>query len=301
MKQRVAWASAWLPQFLALAIVLGCVPGARAQPALAPDPAWGERIVFIKNNRLFPVSLETTLFIPPGDGPHPVAVVNHGKSTGNNRLQPRYRPLPAAREFLRRGWAVVVPMRQGFSESGGSAVGEGCNIAGNGQAQADDVSAVVAWVAQQPWADASRMVMLGQSHGGLTTMAYAQEPHPGIKLFVNFAGGLRYTAGGCPWEKELELAFGRYGAKTRVPSLWFYGENDSFFPPAVIQPAFAAYVRAGAPAQMVAFGPFETDAHAMFGRYAGLPIWWDKVAAMLSAMGLPVEVLHPQIGRRAAP
>jgi dienelactone hydrolase len=228
-----------------------------------------------------------------------VAVINHGKDSGNNRMQPRARYLPAVREFLQRGWAVVVPMRQGFSHSGGSAVGEGCNIAANGQAQAEDVRAVVAWLEKQPWADAQRMVMLGQSHGGLTTLAYAQDPHPGFRVFVNFAGGLRYSAGGCPWETELAAAFGRYGARTRVPSLWFYGENDSFFPPAVIGPAHEAYVRAGGPAELVALGPFGLDAHGLFGSYTGLPLWWERVAARLAAAGLPTQVLHPQFSRRA--
>ena len=163
----------------------------------------GESIVFIKNNRLFPVDLETTIFRPEGAGPFPVVVINHGKDTGNNRLQPRARYAAAAREFLQRGYVVVVPMRQGFSKSGGAAVGEGCNIAGNGEAQTDDVRAVVSWLEKQPWADTQRMVMLGQSHGGLTTLAYAQEPHPGFKLFVNFAGGLKWASGGCPWEQAL--------------------------------------------------------------------------------------------------
>lgn len=277
----------------ATAVALALVPAARAQLA-PPDAALGESIVMIKNNRLIPVDLETTLFKPPGDGPFPVVFIHHGKESGNNRLQPRARFLVATREFLQRGYVVVLPMRQGFSKSGGSVVGEGCNIGGSGDAQADDVRAVVAWVAQQPWADASRMVMMGQSHGGLTTLAYAQQPHPGFKLFVNFAGGLRWSTPDCLWQHALIDAFGRYGAKTRVPSLWFYGANDSYFPPAVIQPAFEAYVKAGGPAELVAYGPFEGDAHAMFGRSSGLPIWWPRVQEKLAAAGLPTAVVYPQ-------
>ena len=58
----------------------------------------------------------------------------------------------AVREFLQRGCAVAVPMRQGFSNSGGHAVSERCNIACNGEVQADDIRAVVAWLATR-WAD----------------------------------------------------------------------------------------------------------------------------------------------------
>jgi dienelactone hydrolase len=239
------------------------------------------------------VDLETTIFRPAGPGPFPVAVINHGKASGPNRLQARYRPLPAVREFLKRGYAVVVPMRQGFSNSGGMAVGEGCNIAANGSAQAEDVRAVVAWIEGQAWADAQHMVMLGQSHGGLTTLAYARDPHPGFRLFVNFAGGLKYDSDRCEWQQALKSAYAAYGAKTKVPTLWFYGANDSFFPPEVISPAHAAYVGAGGPAEMVAYEAFEGDAHGMFASPRGLRIWWPPVQARLVALGLPTAVTYP--------
>ena len=266
---------------IGLAVAWGAPAWGQAIPT---QPELGESIVLIKNNKLFAVALETTVFKPEGAGPFPVAVINHGKSAGDNHFQPRYRPLPAVRSFLQRGFAVVVPMRQGFSRSGGKVVGDGCNIGANGEAQAEDVRAVVSWLETQAWADTQNMVMMGQSHGGLTTLAYAQAPHAGFKLFVNFAGGLRVTSQ-CQWEKALADAFGRYGAKTRVPSLWFYGENDSYFPPAVIQPAHRAYVDSGGAAELVAYGPFESDAHGMFGNTKGLPIWWKRVEEKLASAG----------------
>jgi dienelactone hydrolase len=256
----------------------------------------GESVVFIKNDRMFAVELETTVFRPQGTGPFPIVVINHGKASGNNRMQPRARYLPAVREFLQRGYAVVLPMRQGFSKSGGTAVGEGCNIEGNGEAQADEVRPVVAWIQKQSWANANRMVMMGQSHGGLTTLAYAQNPHPGFRLFVNFAGGLKFTLN-CHWTLALKDAYASYGAKTRVPSLWFYGENDSYFPPEVIGPAYEAYRAAGGKAELVAFGVFGKDAHGMFDSYDGLPIWWPKVEERLMALGLPTDIIHPQYAR----
>jgi dienelactone hydrolase len=175
-------------------------------------------------------------------------------------------------------------------------VGDGCNIEGNGQAQAEDVVAIVRWLGTQPWADTTRMMMMGQSHGGLTTMAYSQAPDPGFKLFVNFAGGLKYPTG-CQWELALRDAFGSYGRKSKIPSIWFYGENDSYFPPPVIAPAFKAFVDAGGNGEMVAYGPFGVDAHAMFGSVDGLDVWLDKVLLKMKAAGLPVDVVLPQYGR----
>lgn len=284
-----------VPAFLVAQLLSLLAAGTQAQE-VAVAPELGESVVFIKNDRLFAVELETTVFRPPGDGPFPVVVINHGKETGNNRLQPRARYLPATREFLQRGYAVVLPMRQGFSKSGGSVVGDNCNIAASGESQADEVRPVVAWIEKQAWADAKRMVMMGQSHGGLTTLAYAQNAHPGFRLFVNFAGGLKFTDS-CHWELAIKDAFSRYGAHTHVPSLWFYGENDSYFPPAVITPALEAYRAAGGKAEMVAFGPFGKDAHGMFSSYDGVPIWWPKVQSKLDALGMSTAIVHPQFAR----
>jgi dienelactone hydrolase len=278
------------------ALLPAVVACAGAQAAEVPLNAMlGERIEFAKNDKLFPVRLQITVFQPEGAGPFPVVVLNHGKNGGNAHLQDRNRAVHATREFLKRGYAVVAPMRQGFAQSGGAAVGEGCNIAGNGDAQAEDVRSVVRWLDTQPWADTGRMLMIGQSHGGLATMAYAQDPQPGFKLFVNFAGGLRYTTG-CQWEFALRDAMGRYGKSSRAPSLWFYGENDSLFPPNVAKPAFQAFLDAGGNGEMVAYGPFGVDAHAMFGSADGLDIWLDTVLAKMSESGLPVEIVAPQYG-----
>jgi dienelactone hydrolase len=284
----------WSKLFLLLALIFPLYCFAQGTPQVPIDTRLNETITFVKNDRLFAVNLEVTLFKPDGDGPFPVVVINHGKEASNNRLQPRSRYANVVREFLRLGYVIVIPMRQGFSNSGGAAVGEGCNIAGNGEAQADDIIAVTRWIKSQPWADSKRMMMMGQSHGGLTTLAYAQNPDEGYKVFVNFAGGLMWTSGGCQWQENLRRAFGSFGAKTKASSLWFYGENDSLFPPSVIKPAHEAYTNAGGKAELVAYGPFGIDAHGMFGTIDGMSIWKDKVFAAMQANGLPITVVFPQ-------
>ena len=86
------------------------------------NQALWEEVVMVKKPGLFSIELETTLFRPQGDGPFRLALINHGKSPGESRFQGRARFLVAARELVQRGYAVVVPMRQGFSKSGGSYV-----------------------------------------------------------------------------------------------------------------------------------------------------------------------------------
>ncbi|MFN9940441.1 MAG: dienelactone hydrolase, partial [bacterium] len=138
--------------------------------------------------------------------------------------------------------------------------------------------------------DVSRNVVMGGSHGGLTTMAYGLNPHPGTKLLVNFAGGLKHER--CSsWENILVRSIGAYGGKSRLPSLWFYGSNDSYFQPFVYQGAFEGYVKAGGKAELVDFGVFDKDAHGMFDSPSGLSIWLQKVLAAMQAQGMPVKVL----------
>ena len=278
-----------LRRHLAAALALWCV----ALPGLAQDldARLGEQVQMVPAGGFTEPELEVTVYRPPGAGPFPVLVVNHGRASGNAKLQPRYRPSLAAREFVQRGWAVVVPMRQGFSQSGGSEISAGCNVHSNGLQQARSVRRTLDWVAQQPWADVSRNVVLGQSHGGLTTLAYGTDPHPGTRLLVNFAGGLRQET--CTsWQHSLIRAIGDYGAASKLPSLWFYGDNDSYFPPFVWRGAHERYTQAGGRADLVAFGNFGSDAHGLFGSRAGLPIWLPRLLAALDAAGLPTQVVQ---------
>lgn len=255
------------------------------------DASLGEQVFMVPAGGLREPELEVTVFMPPGPGPFPVIVINHGRAPGNPKFQARYRPLLAVREFIQRGYAVMAPMRQGFSNSGGAEINGGCNVYSNGIEQARSVRRALDWAALQPWADVSRSVVMGQSHGGLTTLAYGTEPSPGTRLLVNFAGGLRQE--NCTsWDHVLMRAIGAYAAATRLPSLWFYGDNDSYFQPFVWRGAHERYVQAGGRAELVAFGTFGSDAHRMFGSRAGLPIWLPRVLEAMAAAGLPTEVVH---------
>jgi len=261
---------------------------APSTPASAPSLAADlrEEIVMVKKPGVFGAELETTLFRPPGDGPFPLIVVNHGKASGNPRFQARSRYLVAARHLVRRGYAVVVPMRQGFSKSGGSYIGGGCNIDSNGRVQAEDVVAVLAFCAARPDIDARRTVVFGQSHGGLTTLAVGALGLPNIVGLVNFAGGLRQES--CNgWERSLADAVASYARTTIAPTLWFYGDNDSYFTPETWQRMHAHYVAAGGRARLVAFGSFGTDAHELFSSPSGAQVWLPEVGALFTELGLP--------------
>lgn len=237
------------------------------------------------------VMLETTVFRPPGTGPFPLIVINHGKDPGRPNLQPRDRFYHMASVFVKRGYAVMVPMRQGFSKSGGRYRDRGCDMTANGYTQAEDIRSTLDYARAQPWIDGERMIVAGQSYGGLAAIALGTEALPGVRGLINFAGGLRDDSDRCAWRSQLVSAFAEYGARSRVPSLWMYGQNDSLFGPELAGRMHAAYVGAGGRGRLVEFAAFKRDAHGILASRDGEKVWLQDTEQFLREIGMPTDVV----------
>lgn len=286
-------AKKWTAVLGVFALAAAFFTSASSAQAAVLDTALNEQVVMMPAMSAGkPVELETTIFKPPGNGPFPLVIMNHGKALGNPRSQNRDRFLVISREFVKRGYAVAVPMRSGFSKSTGDYVDPGCNMTAHGQLQADDLQGALEYLRMQAWVDPERIIVAGQSYGGLTALAFGTRQFPGVKGLINFAGGLKMHGGSCQWEASLEQAFASYGSKTPLPSLWFYGENDHHFGPALATRLHHAYVRAGGAARLVAYGPFKKDAHGMSGSRDGVKIWWPETERFLQSLGMPTETVY---------
>ena len=251
------------------------------------DPRLNEQVIHI------PLpgekKLVATVFKPDGKGPFPIVVINHGKSLGDPKKQARFRPIPAAMVFVSRGYAVIAPMREGFGESDGKFSLGHCSTLKDGYIQAQSIKHTLDFVRKQAWADPQRILLAGQSHGGLTAVAFlaAYPNDPGVKGALNFSGGLRARA--CAWQQEMEEAFADYGKKAKRPSLWFYAENDSFFSQELVQATYRAYTSSGGQATLVEPGPFKKDGHQLFGDPQGISIWWPPTMRFLETIDLPTK------------
>lgn len=273
-------------------VLVGLLVMSFTVPAQTLSDIMREQVVMVKKGEgISSAELETTLYRPPGPGPFPVIVINHGKAPGDPRFQSRAKYEVAAREFLQRNYMVAIPMRQGFSKSSGLYVGGGCNVESNGRVQAEDVLTILNYLKTLPDADMTRVLIVGQSHGGLTTMAFGTLNHPGVRGLINFAGGLRQESCAA-WEFTLIRALGAYGKETRLPSLWFYGDNDSYWQPWLYRDMHQNYVNAGGQVRLVAFGRFGTDAHGLFSSRSGPPIWLPEVEKFLIELELPYQKIH---------
>src|SRR5205085_887215 len=110
----------------ALIVGLALLPGLAIEQELQLDYRINEHIVLVPAGRDHQARLETTVFQPNGPGPFPLIIINHGKDPGHPNLQPRDRFYHMAHAFVARGYAVMVPMRQGFANSTGKYHDQGC-------------------------------------------------------------------------------------------------------------------------------------------------------------------------------
>jgi dienelactone hydrolase len=276
----------------AVIAVIAMAPAISQEQVVQLDYRINERVMLVPAGANHQARLETTVFKPNGSGPFPLIIINHGKDAGRPSKQARDRFYHMATAFVKRGYAVMVPMRQGFAASTGRYVDHGCDMRANGYTQADDVRDTLAFAQSQPWIDAEHVVIAGQSYGGLATMALGTEDLPGVRGLINFAGGLRDDSNGCDWRGALETAFADYGAKNRIPSLWMYGENDSLFGPDLAERLHTAFESAGGKAKLVEFPAFKRDAHGMLASRDGEKVWLADTERFLKQIGMPTAKLY---------
>lgn len=258
-----------------------------------------EQVLMIPVDKTFygsEIKLETTLFKPDGNGPFPLLVINHGKDSGFGSSALRERMIWLSREFLKRGYAVALPMQRGFSKSDGLPPQLICNYLPVVEQAGEDIKAVVNYLTAQPFIRADQVIVAGQSFGGLNTIAFAQNAPAGVKLILNFAGGLRFeNSAACNSEELLIGTFGELAKGKPAPSLWFYGKNDGLFPPALVRDIYKKYSANHQQAELMAYGDFHQDAHGMFGSPEGFnTIWWPVVEKRLKSLSMPTAVIHLQ-------
>ena len=238
-------------------------------------------------------TLRTRVLRPAGPGPFPLAIVSHGSPPDASQRPEMEIPTfaPASTWLLRRGYMVALPLRRGYGETGGPWV-ENYGTCSNpdyyraGLTSADDIQAAIGFFRARPEVQRNRILLMGTSAGGWGSLAAASRDPAGVFAVINFAGGRgggQPKVGNCTPGRLIEAA-ARYGATTRIPSLWLYAENDSFFGPELSRKMFDAYVRAGAKAEYVALPAFGSDGHRLFGALDGRALWQPLVEKFLAAL-----------------
>jgi dienelactone hydrolase len=245
--------------------------------------------------------LEAMELRPRLAGPFPLALIAHG-TPGTEEKRKQYKVetfTPQALEFARRGFVAIVFLRRGYGTSDGRyAESNGTcgrmNYADAGVESARDLAAAIQALADRPYIDRRRILVVGQSAGGFAALALAQNPPPGVVGAVNFAGGRGHFPernAVCEPEK-LVAATGQFARGARLPTLWIYAENDRSFGPTLAREMLQAYLAGGGRAELVMAPPFGDDGHYLFA--LGLAQWRPPVDEFLRRLGLPTLLPQPR-------
>jgi dienelactone hydrolase len=248
------------------------------------------------------VEMITHLYRPQGEGPLPVVAFSHGRGDRQARQNLKNPVLLGHANFwLRMGFAVIAPVRPGYGDTGGldredpghTWRGGSCrgnpDFANTAKVAGAAVLTLLDWMRSQAWANSDRILLVGQSVGGLTTVGLGAKNPPGVVGYINFAGG----SGGSPKESPgrscmperiIEL-FREFGKTTRVPSLWLYAENDLYWGPDAPKEWHQVFSAGGSKTQFVMTPPVPgtEDGHELLR--AGAKLWAPHVNAFVKEVG----------------
>ncbi|MCP3467648.1 MULTISPECIES: S9 family peptidase [unclassified Bradyrhizobium] len=240
---------------------------------------------------------------PVGDGPFPLVIMNHGVSL--NPTDRSFFPLvefrDAAKWFARRGNFVVAPVGTGYGASAidipergiygpfFSKVGK-CthpNFRDPGLAVAQVDLWIIDYLAAEKRIVPKDVVVVGQSAGGWASIALSSFNPPQVKASIVFAGGRGGRVGGLPNHNcapdKLVAQTGEFGRTSRVPMLWIYIQNDTYFGPVLTKRMHEAFVAAGGNAEYHLMPLFGNEGHFFIGSPDAVPIWSPLVTKFLDA------------------
>ncbi len=204
------------------------------------------------------VSLEAVIFKPAGEGPFPLAVVNHG-STGIGNNPSAYSETwtnPWFAEILNeQGWLVAFPQRRGRGKSQGlydegfgadRSKGYTCE-AGLSLTGADralkDIQAAVDTLRRRTDVNNDPILIAGNSRGGILSIAYAGLYPNQTKAAINFVGG--WISDNCNTADQINKTLFEKGSSFPHETLWLYGKNDNFYSMHHSRQNFTAFQKSG--------------------------------------------------------
>jgi dipeptidyl aminopeptidase/acylaminoacyl peptidase len=220
---------------------------------------------------------------------YPVVIISHGTAVDSyTRTHSRFDYAYASEYFLRKGFVAVVPMRRGYAGSDGAWIADSIGSCSNpdysssAREASRDIAAIISYVKSLPYADAQRILLVGTSSGGFTSLAAASLNIEGVIGVFNFAGGQGGLSRSEPYghachEQRLIEVMGSFG-KAKIPTLWIYSEDDAFFGPELAQAMFEDFSRNGGKGKLVIAPPF---GHALLSREEGRNVWAPYVDEFL--------------------
>ena len=287
--------------FRSLVATLLLLLAALITPSRADDQAASRPIQEEMWALQLPLPMFAYLVRPVGDGPFPMVIMNHGVSL--NPTDRSFFPLvefrDAAMWFARRGNLVVAPVGSAYGavahdlpEFGiygpffskiGKCTNPNFRDAGLAVALVD--LWIIEYMTKEKMAAPRDVIVVGQSAGGWASIALSSQNPPAVRAIITFAAGRGGRVddkpnNNCAPDKLVE-ATGEFGRSARVPMLWIYAENDTFFGPALSKRMHDAYTNAGGKAEYHVLPPFGSDGHFLIDSAESIPMWAPLVSRFL--------------------
>lgn len=245
--------------------------------------------------------LETIVYRPAGVGPFALVVIYHGKPARNfQAVRPGFET--AAQWFVDHGFAVAVPLRQGYGRSQGTAndmVGscETMDYLATARAAARDAESVISFMQQQSFIDPRSVIIVGHSHGGFGTLGVASDVPNGVVGIINFAGGTGSWKHEhfCNGRDKLIAALSRLGAENKLPQIWLYALDDETFGPPLAREMWSAYSTNSRGKILFVALPATGQGHMLFPN-GNTSVWGSTIQQFLVQLDLRAE---PPVARRA--
>jgi dienelactone hydrolase len=251
-----------------------------------------------------PVPMLAYLVRPVGGdgGPFPLVVMNHGVSL--DAKERSYFPViefrDAALWFARHGYVVVAPVRPGYGATAieiperglfglfFSGVGK-CSDAEfreAGLAVASVDKWVIDYMSTQSFIKRNEVIIVGQSGGGWGSIALGSQNPESVRAIIGFAAGRGGHLNGKPNNNcapdQLVDAVAEFGRTARVPMLWIYTHNDSYFGPDLSKRMAEAFRAAGGNVEFHLLSDFGGDGHFLIDSADAVQLWAPIVSEFLA-------------------
>jgi pimeloyl-ACP methyl ester carboxylesterase len=247
--------------------------------------------------------IEISVHTPPGLGPFPLLVFNHGDAEMSHpsvKYKARFRDPVITATFLKLGLAVAIPARPGVGRSDGRysyshyAVNDG-DASYKARQHSEAVLSALNGLKQATDLKQDQVLLAGQSAGGDTVMYMSTLALPGFRGVINFSGGRsNHRQGETPtFENKMMIeGWADLGRVAKVPAMLVFAENDSRYSANTIRKSAQAYRDAGGQADLLLTSPLTGDGHFI---HQNPTLWSSAVARFITGLKLDNQVLDKNL------
>jgi pimeloyl-ACP methyl ester carboxylesterase len=144
---------------------------------------------------------------------------------------------------------------------------------------------IIDYMSTLPFIKRDNVIVVGQSGGGWGAIALASQNPSSVRAIIGFEAGRGGHFNGKPNNNcapdRLVEAVAQFGRTARIPMLWIYVHNDSYFGPDLSMRMASAFQAAGGNVEYHLLSDFGEDGHFFIDSPDAVRIWSPLVSDFL--------------------